>query len=281
LQILPAGDVAGAHGKTYGFCGFDEIHAYRNHDLFEALAPDPSRLDALIWITSYAGLRHAPGIPLYDFMRAGKARDDLRMKSAVGRGWPAGYRGAGRLGIGRPSVYCLLGKRGSNGSSNGVGVAAKPEMRRYYPEVSREISRRVRFKRAARIWQGCGRRYGVTVRPLPGGPRFDPTRGTWRNGRERMARWLDLVETAQMRRTRVTLAAARFDHDPSDNRLRNLNSLCQRRHLIHDRQHHLAQRRIIYLLRRSLGDLFLGPYSILLQFANRPLPDHWPPQKYR
>jgi hypothetical protein len=79
LQILPAGDVAGAHGKTYGFCGFDEIHAYRNHDLFEALAPDPSRLDALIWITSYAGLRHAPGIPLYDLMRAGKAGDDPRM----------------------------------------------------------------------------------------------------------------------------------------------------------------------------------------------------------
>jgi hypothetical protein len=33
--------------------------------------------------------------------------------------------------------------------------------------------------------------------------------------------------------------------------------------MIHDRQHHLAQRRITYLLRRALGDLFLGPYSIL------------------
>jgi hypothetical protein len=34
-----------------------------------------------------------------------------------------------------------------------------------------------------------------------------------------------------------------------------LKSLCQRCHLIHDRPH------ITYLLRRALGDLFLGPYS--------------------
>jgi hypothetical protein len=79
LKILPAGDVAGQHGKTYLFCGYDEIHPYRSHDLFEALAPDPSRPDALNWVTSYAGIRHAPGIPLYDFMVAGKRGDDERM----------------------------------------------------------------------------------------------------------------------------------------------------------------------------------------------------------
>jgi hypothetical protein len=79
MQILPARDIAGAHGKTYLFVGFDEIHAYRSHDLFEALAPDPTRRDALTWITSYAGIRHAPGIPLYDLMQAGKRGDDSRM----------------------------------------------------------------------------------------------------------------------------------------------------------------------------------------------------------
>jgi hypothetical protein len=79
LQILPARDIAGQHGKTYSFCGFDEIHAYRSHDLFEALAPDPTRPDALIWIASYAGIRHAPGIPLYDFLQSGKRGDDPRM----------------------------------------------------------------------------------------------------------------------------------------------------------------------------------------------------------
>jgi len=69
-----------------------------------------------------------------------------------------------------------------------------------------------------------------------------------------------------MRRTRVILAAAHLDHDPSNNRWRNLKGLCQRCHLIHDRPHHLARRRITYLLRRALGDLFRGPYSIYFGF---------------
>jgi hypothetical protein len=71
----------------------------------------------------------------------------------------------------------------------------------------------------------------------------------------------DLVETAQMRHTRVVLAAAHLDHNPGDNRQRNLKSLCQRCHMFHDRPHHLMQRRITYLLRRALGDLFFGPYD--------------------
>jgi phage terminase large subunit-like protein len=79
LAVLPANDVKGSHGKTYLFIGFDEIHSYRSHDLFEALAPDPTRPDVLTWITSYAGIRHAPGIPLYDFMQTGKRGDDPRM----------------------------------------------------------------------------------------------------------------------------------------------------------------------------------------------------------
>jgi hypothetical protein len=79
LQILPARDVAGSHGKTYLAVGYDEIHSYRSHDLFEALAPDPTRHDVLTWITGYAGIRHAPGIPLYDLMQAGKRGDDRRM----------------------------------------------------------------------------------------------------------------------------------------------------------------------------------------------------------
>jgi hypothetical protein len=30
---------------------------------------------------------------------------------------------------------------------------------------------------------------------------------------------------------------------------------------LHDRPHHLARRRITYLLRRAIGDLFTGPYT--------------------
>src|ERR1700758_3077480 len=68
-------------------------------------------------------------------------------------------------------------------------------------------------------------------------------------------------EAIQERQTRVILAAAHLDHNPGNNRARNLKSLCQRCHMIHDRPYHLARRRITYLLRRALGDLFLGPYG--------------------
>jgi hypothetical protein len=135
----------------------------------------------------------------------------------------------------------------------------KPEMRRFYPSDWPQISRRVRFERADGICQGCGRPHGVTVRCLPDGRWFDAARRTWRDGRGHRARWPDLEEAAQMRPTRVVLAAAHLDHDPSNNRLRNLKSLCQRCHMIHDRPHHLARRRITYLLRRALGDLLPGP----------------------
>ena len=151
----------------------------------------------------------------------------------------------------------------------GVAMPIKPEMRGSYPLDWPQISRRVRFERADGICQGCGRPHGATVRCLPDGRWFDATRHTWRNGRGRPARWPDLDEAARMRQTRVFLAAAHLDHDPSNNRLRNLKSLCQRCHLIHDRPHHLAQRRITYMLRRALGDLFLGPYPVYFRLQKR------------
>jgi hypothetical protein len=79
LKILPARDVIGAPGKTETFIGFDEIHGYRNHDLFEALAPDPTRSDTLTWVTSYDSIYTTPGIPLHDFKQIGKAGTDPRM----------------------------------------------------------------------------------------------------------------------------------------------------------------------------------------------------------
>jgi hypothetical protein len=79
LMILPARDVAGAHGKTFLFIGFDEIHSYKTHDLFEALAPDPTRVDALTWVTSYDTIYSIPGVLLYDFKLIGKAGTDPRM----------------------------------------------------------------------------------------------------------------------------------------------------------------------------------------------------------
>jgi hypothetical protein len=64
--------------------------------------------------------------------------------------------------------------------------------------------------------------------------------------------------------TRVVLAAAHLDSDPTNNRMGNLRALCQRCHMLHDRPHHLAQRWITYRRRLAAGDLFLGPYPALI-----------------
>src|SRR5689334_18426023 len=79
IEVLPAQDAVGAHGKTFRLCVFDEIHGYRNWDLFEALAFDPSRPEAQWFITSYASLYHKPGVPLHDLVKVGKAGTDPRM----------------------------------------------------------------------------------------------------------------------------------------------------------------------------------------------------------
>jgi hypothetical protein len=79
LKILPAQNVVGQHGKTASFVGYDEIHGQRNYDLLEALAPDPTRRDALQWITSYDTIFNQPGVPLYDLKQIGFAGTDPRM----------------------------------------------------------------------------------------------------------------------------------------------------------------------------------------------------------
>jgi hypothetical protein len=105
-----------------------------------------------------------------------------------------------------------------------MSMPISPEMQRFYPSDWPQISRRVRFERAAGMCQGCGRPHGMTIRCLPDGRWFDAAGPTWRNGRGRPARWPDLVETLQTRHIRVVLAAAHLDHDPRNNRARNLRS---------------------------------------------------------
>jgi hypothetical protein len=51
---------------------------------------------------------------------------------------------------------------------------------------------------------------------------------------------------------------------PQSSGAKNLRALCQRCHMLHDRPHHLAQRWITYRRRLAAGDLFLGPYPVLI-----------------
>ena len=79
IEILAAKDTAGAHGKTYLFCGFDEVHEYRDWALLEALSLDPHRPDGIQWIATYASLYNYKGCPLYDLSIQGKQGKDPRM----------------------------------------------------------------------------------------------------------------------------------------------------------------------------------------------------------
>ena len=46
------------------------------------------------------------------------------------------------------------------------------------------------------------------------------------------------------RTTRVVLATAHRDHDPTNNDASNLAALCQRCHILHDKDEHLRRRRL-------------------------------------
>jgi hypothetical protein len=145
-----------------------------------------------------------------------------------------------------------------------LAMPIRPELRPLYPPHWRELSRHVRFERAEGRCQRCGRPHLALLRCLPDGRWFDEQAATWRDRRGRPARWPDLMETARFRVTRVVLAAAHLDSDPTNNRPKNLRAFCQRCHMLHDRSHHLSQRWITYRRRSAVGDFFLGPYPALI-----------------
>lgn len=123
-----------------------------------------------------------------------------------------------------------------------------------------QISHHVRFVRAKGRCEHCGRPHGHEVRCLPDGRWFDVEAHGWRDGHGRPAPWPDVVEYAGHRSTRVILATRHKDHDPSNNQPANLVALCQRCHMLHDREEHRRRFRITILLRRAVGDLFQGTY---------------------
>lgn len=79
LEILPAGDAQGLHGKTYLWKGHDELHTQRTYDVLEALELDRTRPDAVASFASYASLSRQAGIPLVDMLKQHDAQTDPRL----------------------------------------------------------------------------------------------------------------------------------------------------------------------------------------------------------
>src|SRR5919202_4552868 len=108
----------------------------------------------------------------------------------------------------------------------------RPEYRFLYPIDWPQLSAVIRFARAGGRCEQCGRPHGETVLHLGDGRWWDEKRATWRDGRDRPIRSLarpELLPPGLPRlTTRVVLACAHLDHDPTNNQPRNLKALCQR-----------------------------------------------------
>jgi hypothetical protein len=79
LEILPAGDAQGLHGKTYLWKGHDELHTARDYKVLEALELDRTRPDAVASYASYASLSRHAGVPLVDMLKQHEAKTDPRL----------------------------------------------------------------------------------------------------------------------------------------------------------------------------------------------------------
>ena len=138
----------------------------------------------------------------------------------------------------------------------------RPDYKWFYPIDWPQLSAMIRFERAKGRCESCGRPHGREVLHLGDGRWWDEDERTWRNGRgralPRLARRVG--DDVAFRTTTVVLAAAHLDHDPTNNRLRNLKALCQRCHMLHDRDEHRRRRWLTLRMRKAIGDLFLGLY---------------------
>lgn len=79
LEILPAGDAQGLHGKTYLFLVVDELHTQKDYKVLEALEIDRTRPDAVQWFASYASLYRHAGVPIVDMLKQHEAKSDPRL----------------------------------------------------------------------------------------------------------------------------------------------------------------------------------------------------------
>lgn len=79
LEIVPAQDALGLHGKTYLWKGHDELHTQKNYATLEALELDRTRPDAVASFASYASLSRQAGVPLVDMLKQHDAQTDPRL----------------------------------------------------------------------------------------------------------------------------------------------------------------------------------------------------------
>jgi hypothetical protein len=138
----------------------------------------------------------------------------------------------------------------------------RPEHRFFFPIDRPQLSAVIRLRRPGGCCEGCGRPHGQRVYCHSDGRRWDRELGTWRDDMGKAVRSPPSVDDliAGIRVTKAVLAAAHRDHDTSNNADGNLAAFCQRCHMIHDRPKYQRRRWRTLVRRKTLGDLFGGPY---------------------
>lgn len=139
----------------------------------------------------------------------------------------------------------------------------RPDLAALYPPDWPDVSHRIRFVRAQGRCERCDRPHGRLVYALPDGCWLDPGDSDgWRNDLGEPIGLPSRAELMFLTLTRVVLTCAHIDHDPTHGDDMNLAGWCSRCHIIFDRPHHRAQRRLTLRSRWALGDLFEGLYSL-------------------
>jgi len=137
----------------------------------------------------------------------------------------------------------------------------RAEYKWFYPIDWPQLSAMIRFVRAKGRCEACGRPHGHEIKHLGDGRWWDQESWTWRDGCGRRLPCLaSRSDNLSVRTTKVVLATAHLDHDPTNNRPRNLKALCQRCHMLNDRSEHRRRRWLTLHMRKAAGDLFLGAY---------------------
>jgi hypothetical protein len=90
----------------------------------------------------------------------------------------------------------------------------RPQHKWFYPIDWPQLSAMIRFERAKGRCQRCGRPHDREILRLGDGRWWDEDEQTWRNGRgHRLVRRIG--GDVAVRTTRVVLATAHLDHDPT------------------------------------------------------------------
>ena len=123
----------------------------------------------------------------------------------------------------------------------------RPQHRWLYPIDWPQISASIRFSAAPKVGaSGAAARTGASsfTSATAAGGTSKRRSGATAKGKAlaRLPARAPSPEGEAIRTTKVILAAAHLDHDPGNNRPRNLKALCQRCHMLHDRDEHQRRR---------------------------------------